>query len=251
MAKNKRLSEVIAVEKGIKNRVNTAASELYKLLLKTEKFGGYTKTYQPKLEDGDTIPPERKEVELRAEDVLLQDAKLYTELVDIILTKDVGNRLAAADIEVDGLIIEDVPAVTLLYLEKMLLDTRSFVERTPVLDPGKVWVYDSNSRLYRADPEATSRTKKIEKALVLYDAVVKDGVGIPAQTKATTEDITIGTYTKTDQCGAMPLPRRELLLARVDRLLIAVRQARSRANAVEVESRKIGEVLFNYILSAK
>lgn len=249
MAKKKRLSEIIAIEKGIKNRVNTEASELYKVLLKAEKFGGYSKSYQPKLEEGDTVPPERKEVELRAEDVLLQNAKLYTELVDVILTKDLGNRNASADVEIgDATLLENVPATTLLYLEKMLLDTRSFVERIPVLDPGALWTYDANARLYRSEPSSTSRTKKVEKALVLYDAVVKDGVGIPAQTKTTTEDITIGTYTKIEQCGALPLPRKEKILGRVDKLLIGVRQARTRANAVEVETTKIGSVLFDYLL---
>jgi hypothetical protein len=252
MAKKKRLSEIIAVEKGIKNRVNTAASELYKGLLQTAKFAGYQKTYIAKFEDGDAVPPERKEVELRAEDVLLQDAKLYTELVDVILTKDLGNRIASADVEINGeALLTDVPATTLLYIEKLLLDTRSFVERLPVLDAGSIWTYDENSRLYRSEPSATSRTKKVEKALVLYDAVVKDGVGIPAQTKTTSEDITIGTYTKVEQCGAMPLPRKEKILGRVDELLIAVRQARTRANTVEVESAKIGQVLFDYLLGEK
>ena len=252
MAKTKRLSEIIAVEKGIKNRVNTATSELYKVLLKTEKFSGYQKTYVAKNEDGDSIPPERKEVELRAEDVLLQDAKLYTELVDVILTKDMGNRVASADVEVNGTaLLSNVPATTLLYLEKLLLDVRSFVERLPVLDAGSIWTYDANARLYRSEPSATNRTKKVEKALVLYDAVVRDGVGIPAQTKTTSEDITIGTYTKVEQCGAMPLPRKEKILARVDELLISVRQARTRANTVEVEQSKIGQVLFDYLLGEK
>lgn len=251
MAKKKRLSEIIAIEKGVKSKVNDKASLLYKELLQTVKFGGSVKTYVPKLDESDTLPVETKLVEYRAEDIFQQDAKLYTELVDIILTKDSGNRTAAADVEVDGkTLLTDVPATTLLYLEKMLLDVRAFAERMPVLDPGQNWTYDVNSRLYRADPVQTSRTKKTEKALVLYDAVIKDGVGIPAQTKTVTVDDVIGFYHKTDQCGALPLPRKELILSRVDGLLIAVRQARSRANGIEVESREIGQTIFNYLLGA-
>jgi hypothetical protein len=46
----------------------------------------------------------------------------------------------------------------------------------------------------------------------------------------------------------LPVPEKEALLERIDRLRKAVQEARSRANATEVERKKIGEVVFGYLL---
>ncbi len=81
--------------------------------------------------------------------------------------------------------------------------------------------------------------------MVLYDATEHH----PAQTQLISEDVTIGHWETTYRSGALPVPRKEEILDRIDELRDAVKRARSRANDTEVRRREIGEVLLGYLFS--
>ena len=80
---------------------------------------------------------------------------------------------------------------------------------------------------------------------MLYDATEHH----PAQTQLITEDVTTGHWSTVYTSGALPVPRREQLLERIEHLRNAVKRARARANDTEVEKRQIGDAIFGYLFA--
>lgn len=246
MSKDLRLSQVIAVEKGVKARVTAELSKLHHDSQKPEKFAGYHKAYKPRDEEGETFPPERKKVEMAAGDTLATLARLETDMIDVVATKDKGNQAAQADLVVDGtVLIAGVPVTHLLFLEKRLVDARTFIDKLPTLDEAEDWTFDTNVSLYRTGVTQTHRTRKVPKVVIKYEATKEH----PAQTELLTEDVIVGWWEKVSFSGALPVPEKRALLERVDTLLRAVKVARDRANATPVVAFETGAALFNYILS--
>ena len=239
-----KLNQIIAIEKGVKSRTYGAISELYKLIQKPELFSGGVRQYEKKFDEGEDLPTERQHVQFSIEKILDQFRKANSELINVTAQKDKTNMSASAAIEVDGVRIDGVPVTTLLFLEKQLSDLRSFVEKLPVLDNAHDWQRDEGSGLYKSAPRQTQRTKKVQKPIVLYEATDKH----PAQTQMITEDETVGYWNTVLHSTAVPLPQKQELCERVDRLLIAVKQAREKANDIEaVERQTLGEAIFDYL----
>ncbi|MEZ4234966.1 MAG: hypothetical protein R3F59_02135 [Myxococcota bacterium] len=243
-----KLHEVVAIRKGVKARTYGELTELHKENQKSALFNGMTKEFKPKDADGETFPDESQRVQRVAEDILKKARRLRSEALDIEATQEYGNLGAKADVVVDGVtVLKDVPATLLIHLEKELSDLRSFVGEMPTLDEARSWSKDPNSSLYRSDTAITHKTKKVSRPIVKYDAVIKDGQALPAQTEMISEDVVIGHWHTTYTSGALPVPRKEELLERVDKLRDAVKRARARANDTEVSKREIGGALFGYL----
>ena len=159
-------------------------------------------------------------------------------------TKDWGNCKAKADIVVKGkTLIEEVPVSYLLFLEKQLVDLHTFILKLPTLDPAFNWTRDENSKLYKADATKTQRTQKTQQPVVLYEATDKH----PAQTQLISVDKLVGYWETVQLSGALPIPKHEELLERVETLQKAVKEARERGNSCEIEKQKVGERLLSYI----
>lgn len=243
-----KLHEVVAIRKGVKARTYSELSEIHKENQKSALFNGLNKEFKSKDADGETFPDESQRVQRIAEDVLKKVRKLRTEALDIEASQEFGNLQAKADVVIDGkVVLSDVPATLLIHLEKELTDLRTFVAELPTLDDAKSWSKDPNSALYRSDTAVTHKTKKVSRAIVKYDAVIKDGQALPAQTEMITEDVVIGHWHTTYLSGALPVPRKEELLERVETLRDAVKRARARANDTEVVRREIGAAVFGYL----
>lgn len=241
-----KLNQIIAVEKGVKSRVYGEFTEMHKSSQKAELFNGFVKTYRKKDEEGEDFPTERKKVQLMAGSILVRAATILTELFDVTATKDWANCHAVADVEVDGrVLIKNAPVAFLLFLEKQLTDLHTFVDKLPVLDETDDWLRDENSGLYKTASIPTHRTKKVQRPIVLYEATKEH----PAQTQLITEDVTIGYWDTVKHSGALPAPQKYLLLNRLEKLSQAVKFAREKANSVEVEQQKVGQVLFDFLLS--
>jgi hypothetical protein len=241
-----KLNQIIAVEKGVKSRVYGEITEMHKQSQKPDLFNGFIKTYRKKDEEGEDYPPERKKVQHSVDSMLSQAAKLLAELIDITATKDWGNCHAFADVVVDGqVLIKDAPVPFLLFLEKQITDLHTFIDKIPTLDEADDWSRDENSGLYKTSPIPTHRTKKVQKPIVLYEATKEH----PAQTQMITEDITVGYWDTVKHSGALPVPRKQLLLDRIERLSSAVKYAREQANSADAQKQEIGKRLFDYLLS--
>jgi hypothetical protein len=142
-------------------------------------------------------------------------------------------------------LLADVPVTYLLFLEKELADLHAFISRIPVLNPAETWHFDENVGVYVTDVVKTVRSQKIPKVLVRYEATEKH----PAQTEVYYIDEPVGDWSKVAFSGALPAQRQKVLLGRVLALADAVKIAREKANQAEVEDRRTGKVVFDYLFA--
>lgn len=239
-----KLNQIIAVEKGVKNRAFTELTEAHHGVQKASLLAGLSRTYQPKDEEGEQLPPESTRVQVRAEEVLRTTAASLTRLFDVTLTKDAANCAAQADVVVDGeVVLSDVPVTYLLFLEKQLTDLYTFVRKLPVLDAADAWAFNTSADCWSTEPVRTIRTKKIPRNHVKAEATEKH----PAQVEVYYEDIPVGYWTTVKFSGALPATRVAQLTERVEKLQNAVRVAREEANAAEITDRHAGDQVFGYL----
>lgn len=238
------LSQIIAVTKGVKSQTLRDFTDAHRNVQKAPPLSGISRTYRPKDEEGEQLPPESTRVQLSATDVLADIAKTLTRLFDVVLTQDAANTKARADIVVDGnVLVADVPVTYLLFLEKQLTDLYTFVDKLPVLDPAERWTFSDELGAYASDPVETIRSKKILRNHVKAEATEKH----PAQVEVYTEDVPVGYWTTVKQSGALPAVRVKELRERVTKLQQAVKFAREQANGMEVTDAKAGEAVFGYL----
>ncbi len=240
-----KLNQVIAIEKGVKSRTSTEFTEMHHLSQKPELFTGFAKTYRPLDDAGEKYPPENKRVQYAANSMLTRAGHILSELWDVTAQKDGANTRAKADVVVDNnALLENVPVPLLLFLEKQLTDLRTFIDKMPTLDENDMWTADPVTGLHKTEPISTHRTKKEQEPIVLYDATKEHA----AQTQLITKDVLVGYWETVKQSGALPKPRKDLLLDRVERVIRAVKFAREEANGIEAEGAKVGSKIFEYIL---
>jgi len=239
-----RLNQIIAVEKGVKSRSFQELTEAHHALQKASLLSGISRTYRPKDEEGEQLPPESTRVQVKAEEVIRQTVTILTRLFDVTATKDWANCEARADVVVDGeALLKEVPVAYLLFLEKQLVDLHTFVRKLPVLDAAESWAYDEPSDCYATDAIQTVRTKKVPRNHVKAEATEKH----PAQVEVYYEDITVGHWKTVKFSGALPAKRINELVERVEKLQQAVKFAREEANGLEVTDRQTGEKVFRYL----
>jgi hypothetical protein len=241
-----RLNQIIAVEKGVKSRSFQELTEAHQVLQKPALLAGISRTYRPKDEEGEQLPPESTRVQVKAEAVLRQTAEILTRLFDVTATKDWTNCTARADVVLDGqVLLKDVPVSYLLFLEKQLVDLHTFVKKLPTLDASETWVFDQSADCWATEPVQTVKTKKLPRNHVKAEATEKH----PAQVEVYYEDVTVGYWRTIKFSGALPARRVNELLNRVERLQQAVKFAREEANNAEAQEQKVGEKIFQYLFS--
>lgn len=241
------LHQVLALEPSARTRADKQITELHRKLGKDVLLSGLTRTYEPRDAEGERLPGERTNVQVKAANALQEAAKAFTEAFDAVATKDYGNLHAKADVVVDGrVIIEGAPTTYLLWLEKKLVDLHTFVSKLPVLDPAETWTYDENSGAYKTDTLKSTRTKKVLRNHVKYDATDKH----PAQVDTYNEDVIVGDWSAVKFSGALPADKVRNLLDRVEKVQDAVKAARQMANTVSVHQQKVGDDIFDYVFGA-
>ncbi len=241
-----KLCHVLAVEKQIKTTSGAKQTVLYHNLQKDALLNGIARTYAPLNEDGEKFPDEKQLVQFRLSEALAELRETMTPLYDVVATKDMANCSARADVEVDGVVIlRDVPAVTLLYLEKQLVDVHTLVSKLGELTTTENWHYDSNTDSFKSDEVRTAKTKKIAKPFIKYAHTEQH----PAQVDVVTEDIVAGYWTTVKYSGAMQRDAKRKLVLRTEKLLASVKRARETANQVEAPAVSIAEKVFGYLMA--
>ncbi len=239
-----KLNQIIAVEKGVKSRTQADLAAVQHGLTKPALLAGLSRTYQPKDEEGEQLPPESTRVQVKAEDVLRETAGTLTRLFDVTATKDWANCTARADVTVEGrTLLRDVPVSYLLFLEKQLAELAAFLRKLPVLDGAESWSLDPSTDWWRTEPVRTVRTRKVPRNHVKAEATEKH----PAQVEVYYEDIPVGYWTTVKFSGALPARRVNELLDRMDKVQQAVKFAREEANGADVEDRRVGDAVFGYL----
>lgn len=238
------LHQNIAVTKGVRSRAERALTDAYHLLQKPEPLTGISRRYQPRAEDGETLPGESVRVQVRVTDVITQVTEAMRDMFDVAATGEWGNCTAKADLVVDGdVLLTDVPVTYLLFLEKRLVDLTTFIRKLPVLSPAEEWSYDETTDAYRTPEVLTTRGKKVPRTLEKAKATERH----PAQVEVWMEDVVVGDWHTVRYSGALPQARVNELLSRARRLTDAVLRAREQANSIEVARRQTGETIMTYL----
>jgi hypothetical protein len=239
-----KLNQIIAIAAGKKSQAQKTITNAYQGLQKAGLLEGLSRTYKPKDDEGEQLPPEKKMVQLKVKDAIRDVTAALTELFDVVATQDAANCQAKASVVVDNVVVlRDVPVTTLLFVEKQLVDLHTFVEKLPTLDPGEAWNYSPDVDHYASESYQTTKTKKVLKNHVKAEATKEH----PAQVETYTEDVVVGYWTTVKFSGAVPAKERNEMLDRVRKLQEAVKCAREEANAMEVEVKKIGAAVLQHI----
>lgn len=241
-----KLNQIIAVEKNIKSRAHSVISELNNAIQRPDLFNGAVRKYLKKNEEDDDLPGERKHIQRRVSDVVGTMRSTQTDYLDVMVQRDLANTHAKAAVAVRGVqVLPELPATSLLQIEKTLTDYRTFFENMPLLDSSEDWTYDAEAGIYKTEPSYTVRTKKTAKVITLAPPTDKH----PAQAQLVQEDVVAGKWETIRQSAAMPKTERDEIVARIDRLLIAVKEAREAANGAEADEKpQIGAAIFEYLL---
>jgi hypothetical protein len=242
------LHQLLAVKKDATQRSNEIAGETKKALGAKHLFSGATKSYTPFDEEDKTrFPDESEQLSYTVGEKLRWFGEQFGRALDIEYQIDKTNEQAYATLSVgDDLDIGEVPATFLLDLISTLERIRKVYTGIPVLDPKYQWEPDETAGpgVFRtSEPEITYRSTKVLRHKVLYDAT-KDH---PAQIEKWPEDCQVGKYTKQLWSGALTPAQKAIILGRVDKLLIAAKQALSKANNAEHSTEKIANNIFDYL----
>ncbi|MFH1520500.1 MAG: hypothetical protein ABID61_02550 [Candidatus Micrarchaeota archaeon] len=241
-----KLNQIVAIVKGTKQAVERAVTDIYHQIGHRALFDGLVRVYTPLDEQGDKLPTEVKKVQVKADDVLFSAISSWTELIDIVATQDVSNTKAVADVVVIGekVLMKNVPATHLMFMEKKLIDIKKFIEDLPILDAAQDWTYDPKAGTYRTDVIQQIRTKKVQEPLVLSPATKEH----PAQTQLVSKDVNVGTWNITQFSGALASDTKKALLQRVKMVAEAVKFAREQANSIEAIDTNYSDDMFGFII---
>ena len=243
------LNQIVALEKGLKSRVDGVVNETYKSIQKHDLFAGVDKSYRAlSLDDSaEQYPPEVKLVVMTSHKALSILQRSLSELHNVTYRREFTNQKATADVVVDGkTLLSAAPVTFLLYLEKKVVDWRTMVDKLPVLDPAKVWSRDGGQSVYRTAATVQQKTKKKQIPVKLCEATVEH----PAQCQLVTEDIVVGHWDTVSLSGAIPESEKDALIERANKLIDAIKKAREKANELEVPAiDDVGQDIFAYLLN--
>jgi hypothetical protein len=250
------LHEVLAAEKTVTNSRDAMAKDTLNKFEKGDNyFTGFTKTLKLLGDD-----PNNEQIEKAAR----QDKALPTTVVttleyflnywakaeDVLATKNATNTTAIADIEFNGQTIAyGVPVDELMGLEARLGELRKLATQIPTLDASKEWKLDLNAAqagTWKAVHESkTTKTEKVMTPVILIQPTKEH----PGQVEKVITDKVIGTFTQDSISGATTAIQKAQIIATLDDLITAIKQARTRANSVPAVPVNIGKTLTDIILA--
>jgi hypothetical protein len=157
--------------------------------------------------------------------------------IDVEASKENSNTsaLARADVVVAGVkVLENVPAIALLALEKRLNEIKSLYSSIPTLDPALAWEQDVTAALEgqmkTKHPQEGQKTEKVHEFKVLVPATDKH----PAQVTEFTLDKNVAKITVERISGMVSPAEKARWLRNIADLATAVKEARQRANMADV-----------------
>ena len=247
-----KLHELLAVDTNLSNQANTTRQGLQDTFEKKRHL--FTKkvvTFQPNTEGAQAKTEEQSDIQTTVAQEIKWISEHLMKAIDVGHQVDVANTLARADVVIEDLdepLLKQVPATSLLQLEKRIQEVMQLVKTMPTLDPAKGFHPDPNEAgLYRAREVKKHRTTKEQVPLVLYPATKEH----PAQTQIISKDNVIGEITE-QEWSAMTTPAiKSDILANCEKLLRAVKKARARANQQEIETTspeyRIGRKMLDFV----
>lgn len=253
-SKPAKLHELLAVETSLRTQAEATTADLKNTF---EKKGNHfverVVTYRSKKEG----EPDKQDHQLKLQTSVAQELEWIqgkiAAAIDAAHQIDVANTSAKADVTLDSgvVIAANVPATSLLQLEKRMREVQMLVAAIPTLDPSKGYTEDISrgKGIYIARPDERPKTEKVFDFKVMVPATDKH----PAQVKELMLDQLVGTTTTQEWSSLLTVSQKGEMLDRVEELTRAVKKARSRANQQELvpSENKIGDTLLNYVFAAK
>lgn len=241
-----KLYELLAVEQDRKNQASQTINRTRdKFAKKGPIFDGMIKRYIQLEESSDIIPDENKEVVTTVKSELEQAMEDIIAGIDAQISKEQTNaaNIARAELIVDGESFGEFSATSLLALESQMAKVREMYLTIPTLDPARKWGFDEQKDLYQTDPEVKFRSIKRPKVIVKYEATKEH----PAQTELMNLDEQVGKYETVYYSGKLTPTQRRTLIDRLNKLVEAIKIARTKANDVEVVETKVARRLFDFV----
>lgn len=243
-----KLHELLAVEGNLKGQAEKVRGDLAQTFEKKRHlFSKKIVTFKPDEEGAAAVTEEQSDLQSDVRKELEWIAGIWAQALDVSAQVAEANTKARADVTLDDgtFLFRQLPATALLELEKRVSEVQGLVAAIPTLDPAKGFRIDPDEgkNIYRARDDVKHRTKKAQRALVLYPATPEH----PAQTQLITEDVPMGTIVSQEWSGLITPSEKADMLERVETVRRAVKSARARANEVEIVPVSIGKDLFNFV----
>lgn len=246
-----KLHELLAVESNLDGQAGKIRAELIKTFTdKRHLFSETRVTYKPFQEGSQETTEQQSDIQSSVGQEVQWMSKILAKAWDAGHQIDMANTLAKADVvdEEDGSpILQDVPATSLLQLEKRIKEVHELIVAIPTLDPAKGFVRDQekDTGIYKAREVQKFRTQKTFVPLVLAAATKEH----PAQVKEGWEDRPVGQVLQQEWSSLITPALKADLLDNCDRLARAIKKARAKANEqeVDVQKQRVGKKLLDYI----
>lgn len=233
-----KLHELLAVEETVVSQAEKLISETNEKFTKhSEFFTGAVRTLHRLKDSPEDQAIERaarreKQLPTTVPDTLEYIFPFMEKALDLKLGKHLTNQKAVADIIVDGkVVMSNVPVDFLLDLEKLIPRYRTLFTTMPTLDPSRKWEVERKG-VWKSEAPDTTQTEKITYPVVLSEATDKH----PAQVKEASKDVVVGLFNEIHFSGSATTDQKADVLILCDKLLRAVKEARMRANATEIQS---------------
>lgn len=245
-----KLHELLAVESNLENQSNKVRSELMSTFEKKRHlFEEKRITFQSNTEGQPLTTESQLDIQSTVAKELEWVQKFLVKSIDASYQVAEANTVARADVvdEEGNVILSQVPATSLLELEKRVAEIQALVTAIPTLDPAKGFTLDPSRGIYKARDVNKHRTQKVVKVLVKYEATKEH----PAQTELINQDVPVGKLLEQEWSGLITPSEKAEYINRVETLARAIRSARSRANETSVDtSKKIGNKLLKYVFGS-
>jgi len=247
-----KLHEILAVDKELEDTARKIVTEaMVTFSKKSDLFLGHLKRLEMFSEDRkseESAAAEQKTLTTTVDEKLDYVAESLIRHLDVVVQKEQTNQEASDDVVLrDGrVILRNLPATFLLSLENKLAWLRKMYETIPTLQPGIAWEQDPQERsgVFKARTEDVRiKGEKTVQSKILVPSTDRH----PAQIEKWFEDKPIGQFVTTRWSGMVSPASKSAYLDRIDELIQAVKKARMRANAQEVEKREVGGVIMTYI----
>lgn len=226
-----------------KNTVNAVIKETAKVFKDGSLFRGMRKKYIPLEEDGLPYPNEEKILSYSVADKLSYIKSSIVGFIDDELSKEETNKNTKADLIINGKVIANLSAPSLMNLENKLNSLKDMLLVIPTRDNNTAWNYDETENCYKSVPSSRFKTEKRQKPIELAPATENH----PAQVQLSTFDVRVGEWSDVYLSGEISSSEKQLLLHRFDNMLTAIKEARSIANQANVEEVKVAEKVLSYI----
>lgn len=245
-----KLHELLAVQGSLRTQAEATRNDLVNTFEKKRAhFSEIVKTFKSLKENVDDKVEEKLGLQTTIAKELEWISEKLAKSIDSAHQVDVANTIARADVVLDDgtVLLKDIPATSLLQLEKRIDEVRTLVAAIPTLDPTKAFEPDSarGDGIYKARDTEKPRTEKTFEYVVMVAPTEKH----PAQVKELNTDKPIGTIIQQEWSSLITVADKGDMLDRAESLGRAIKRALSRANDQEVNQKenKIAASLLDFV----